>query len=341
MPDPALALTLGLLGWALAVALFLPERGVLARWRRGRPRPDAVLRQDALKFALQREIDGEPATIEGLAAWLESDTGRTTLILRSLVESESLTDAEGRIALTTRGREQAARLIRAHRLWERYLAENTGLPETEWHDLADRQEHHLSAADAEALARSLGQPATDPHGDPIPTADGELAAHAGIPLRSLETGMAGRITHIEDEPASAYDEIVAAGLVLGSTVRLLEDAVGFVRIRVSGDDRRLPARAADNVSVIAITEMPKVAPPRGRPLSSLRPGERGVVLELSPRCRGSERRRMLDLGVLPGTEIETVLTSPGGDPTAYRIRDALIALRRNQSQLIRITTEVE
>lgn len=340
MPDPGLSLIVGLLGMALVVAALLPERGLLARWRRTRPRSDEVLRQDALKFALQREIDLKPATVDDLAAWLEADAAQTASIVRSLVAAEWVEEADGRIALTALGREKAAQLIRAHRLWERHLAENTGFAETEWHDLADRQEHRLSAAEAEALARRLGHPASDPHGDPIPTAEGELAAPPGVPLRSLEPGMAARVTHIEDEPAAVFDEIAAFGLVPGSTVRLIEAATDFVRIRVNGDEHRLPTRAADNLSVIRIPPEPAAAPP-GRPLSSLQPGERGVVLGLSPRCRGSERRRMLDLGILPGTVIEAVLASPGGDPTAYRIRDALIALRQEQAHLIRITTEAE
>ena len=66
-------------------------------------------------------------------------------------------------------------------------------------------------------------------------------------------------------------------------------------------------------------------------------GEHGQIVGLSPRCRGPERRRMMDLGILPGTVVTAELISPSGDPTAYRIRDALIALRVEQAQLINIS----
>ena len=69
-------------------------------------------------------------------------------------------------------------------------------------------------------------------------------------------------------------------------------------------------------------------------LNDLKSEESGVVTELL--SEGAERRRMLDLGILPGTEIEVVMKSPMGDPTAYRIRDAVIALRKEQAELIRI-----
>jgi ferrous iron transport protein A len=69
-------------------------------------------------------------------------------------------------------------------------------------------------------------------------------------------------------------------------------------------------------------------------LNELKSEETGVVTELL--SEGAERRRMLDLGILPGTEIEVVMKSPMGDPTAYRIRDAVVALREEQAALIKI-----
>jgi DtxR family Mn-dependent transcriptional regulator len=60
------------------------------------------------------------------------------------------------------------------------------------------------------------------------------------------------------------------------------------------------------------------------------------VVRLSSNCRGAQRRRLLDLGVVPGTEIEAELPSASGDPVAYRIRGALIALRRQQAEWIEV-----
>jgi DtxR family Mn-dependent transcriptional regulator len=66
-------------------------------------------------------------------------------------------------------------------------------------------------------------------------------------------------------------------------------------------------------------------------LDVLRPGEAGVVVRMGAQVQGAQRRRLLDLGVVPGTVIRAELTSLSGDPSAYRIRGAVIALRRAQA----------
>jgi DtxR family transcriptional regulator, Mn-dependent transcriptional regulator len=73
-------------------------------------------------------------------------------------------------------------------------------------------------------------------------------------------------------------------------------------------------------------------------LSGLHRGQSGRVLGLSPACRGPERRRLLDLGFVPGTEVFAEMKSPGGDPTAYRVRGTLIALRKEQADFIRVSS---
>jgi DtxR family Mn-dependent transcriptional regulator len=73
-------------------------------------------------------------------------------------------------------------------------------------------------------------------------------------------------------------------------------------------------------------------------LAELEPGRKAHVVSISRACRGVERRRLMDLGILPGTEVEAAMTSPSGDPTAYRIRGALVALRRDQADHIQINT---
>ncbi|MCA9884405.1 MAG: ferrous iron transport protein A [Anaerolineae bacterium] len=69
-------------------------------------------------------------------------------------------------------------------------------------------------------------------------------------------------------------------------------------------------------------------------LDRLEQGQSGIVTDLT--CTGSNRRRMMDLGILPGTSLTVEFTSPLGDPTAYRVRESLIALRRAQAKEIEI-----
>ncbi len=69
-------------------------------------------------------------------------------------------------------------------------------------------------------------------------------------------------------------------------------------------------------------------------LDMLNPGQTATVTALT--CEGPERRRLMDLGILPGTTIAAELTSPLGDPTAYLVRGALVALRREQARHIQV-----
>jgi len=74
-------------------------------------------------------------------------------------------------------------------------------------------------------------------------------------------------------------------------------------------------------------------------LGALAPGESARVVRLAPECRGAQRRRLLDLGLVPGTRVTAELVSLAGDPIAYRIRGALIALRREQADRIVVCRE--
>lgn len=62
----------------------------------------------------------------------------------------------------------------------------------------------------------------------------------------------------------------------------------------------------------------------------------GIVAEIAPECNGMQRNRLLDLGFVPGAAVTAELRSPSGDPTAYRIKNALVALRREQAVMIRL-----
>jgi DtxR family Mn-dependent transcriptional regulator len=74
----------------------------------------------------------------------------------------------------------------------------------------------------------------------------------------------------------------------------------------------------------------------GTLLASLKPGQKARVVQLTDACVGTERRRLLDLGFVPGTLIEVEMVSPSGDPTAYRVRGTQIALRREQAVMIAV-----
>ena len=125
------------------------------------------------------------------------------------LESSNLAELNNDIfQLTKEGRDYALRMVRLHRLWEKYLAEETGIPESAWHMEADFKEHHLTAEQAEQISRRLGNPVYDPHGAPIPTPKGEIKLELGIPLARFEAGSNAIISHIEDEPYTANTDLL-------------------------------------------------------------------------------------------------------------------------------------
>lgn len=95
---------------------------------------------------------------------------------------------------------------------------------------------------------------------------------------------------------------------------------------------------AENVSIQPLPEFRAADLIEEEYLSGLRPGRSTRVVALSPACRGQERRRLLDLGFVPGTLVEVEMVSPAGDPTAYRVRGSVVALRREQANLIRVSS---
>jgi DtxR family Mn-dependent transcriptional regulator len=242
--------------------------------------------------------------------------------------------------LTDAGRRYALQIIRTHRLWERYLADETGVDQGQWHRRADRMEHDMSPEEVDALSARMGYPAYDPHGDPIPTSDGTMGAPLGVPLNTIAKGRTVRIVHVEDEPEVVYRLLRQADLQPGMTLRVLDSTAEEVSLDAGVFQCALPPVAAANVSVQLIDEQEAEVLDCER-LSSLKVGQTATVMDLSPGCRGLERRRLLDLGLVPGTVVTAELQSMGSDPTAYRIRGALIALRRQQADWILIKPLVQ
>ena len=336
MVDPLVALLSGM-GVILFTALvFWPRSGLFWRIRRRGLITEKVLIEDALKYIYKSERNLKPATVESLAGVMSISMGRASEIL-SLTQERGLLEMVGnQFRLTEAGKQTATQIVRAHRLWERYLADATGYEETDWHHQAEQLEHKLTIADMERLSAQLGHPTHDPHGDPIPTAGGDLVPHGGIPLINLEVGTTARIVHIEDEPDLIYAQILAEELYPNMVVEMVE--VNSNRINFwSGDQEHVLAPiVAANISVVPITKILEEEVLPGVPLDTLQPGEKGKVTAISSLSRGIERRRLYDLGIIPGTEIGVEMVSPGGDPTAYRIRGSVIALRDSQARLIKV-----
>jgi len=325
----------------LAALLFWPVSGLWWSWRHGRRSSERVLIEDALKHVHDCDYHGQPCTLASLSGALELGGGHAARLVARLERLHLVESRGSNYRLTPDGRREALRAIRLHRLWERYLADETGLDPSEWHAQAEIREHRMSAAEAESLASRMGDPRYDPHGDPIPTASGEIAPPRGMPLTQLAIDRPAEIVHVEDEPREIYEQLLAEGMHPGMRVRVLERDARRIRFEADAEEHVLAPVFAANLSAMELPETEEEAPGTFERLSGLDLGQRAVVVGISRVCRGQPRRRLLDLGIVPGTVVTAELRSPSGDPTAYRIRGAMIALRREQADLIHVEREPE
>lgn len=333
------ALLIGSTLLLLLALLLWPDRGLYSRWR-GRRRLDArETIEDALMHIHQRQHERRPASAESLAGTLGIST-KDALALAQRIEAKGLLTARGDgLYLSNEGHRWALQVVRAHRLFERYLADETSLPLEELHQHAHRLEHKLSPQELDKLDADMGYPAFDPHGDPIPTAEGVLAVIDSQSLVEWPPNKPAQVVHIEDEPPEVFAQIMAEGLALSTMVTVVESTPRRIVLEANDVEHVLAPVVAANISV---RELPEAAPTVSfERLSSLKVGQKARVAALDNTCQGLTRRRFLDLGITPGVRIEPVMQSAFGEPIAYRVRDTLIALRRDQSDLILIETNKE
>ena len=283
--------------------------------------------EDFLKALLEAGDTLPRSAWDGLFAQLalESDTAAQTLGRLALEGRVDIT-AEG-VALTPAGRRDALALMRAHRIYEQYLAEHSGYAPAEWHERAHHMEHRLDARERERMASLLGNPLFDPHGDPIPT-----------PGRCAEAGALLRVVHIEDDDARRFARIAATGLAKDAVVRVAAGAEGTFAFDYEGEHFALPAAdlAAIDLRPLTPAEAAEVPADAFR-MSRLAEGQTAVVAGLSPSCRGALRRRLMDLGFVRGSRVSVGMRSPLGNPVAYVVRGTAIALRREQARQIIVT----
>ena len=311
----------GLIAW--------PRVGLLALWRRRGETRQRALAEDALKHLHASAWRHHTGSLQSLAGALHLSSQAAVKLIRQMeTQGWVISRAEG-LSLTPEGERLAIEIIRAHRLWERYLADEARMPLAEIHAEAERREHDRAPEAVQALDAALGYPATDPHGDPIPTADGQLEATPTKSLTDWPLNTPARIAHVEDEPPVIFGQIVAEGLCPGLIVRVIE--ANAQRLVVSDGERVHTLAPIVAANVFVVPDGAQAGAADTQALTTLRAGQHATVGRLDDSLQGFTRRRLLDLGLTPGTTITAEMRSLFGDPVAYRVRGTLIALRREQA----------
>lgn len=308
----------------------------LDMWRKFFHRPSRKTEvEDVLKQLYHVAYSKRKATLNAMAGALKMRDSKLVSLIEYMSSMNLIQVQQNTIYLTEDGTEYALKIIRIHRLWEKYLSEKTGIDKSEWHQRAEKMEHALSSEEAEALYQELGSPRFDPHGDPIPLQSGEIIDSTGIPLCGLNIDENVKITHIEDEPEVIYKQIIDKKLHIGQHLNVLDSDDNTVKFKSEGQTYELSTIVASNIGVKPLNEEEKFEDQKVR-LSSLIQGEKATILGISKECRGASRRRLLDLGFIKGASIENGLDGPMKEPKAFLIKNTLIALRNDQADLVLI-----
>jgi Fe2+ transport system protein FeoA/Mn-dependent DtxR family transcriptional regulator len=279
-----------------------------------------------LKAAYALQEMGEAWTAKELAHAMGLSEAMAEDVAGDLVVSGWVEENDqGGMHLTETGEARALELIRAHRLWERYLVDREGIPLEAVHTEADRREHETTPEELEKLDAGLGHPAWDPHGHAIPAAGCRVPSLLARPL--LEAATPGSRLHIvclDDEPAPLLAQLVALGLKPGVNVEVLEREYDL-RLELFGNVVPLAAAAARHVFVVPAPTLPV-------PLGELPVGSRARAVEVQG--DGKHQRRMLDMGFVPGAEVTVLRKAPLGDPIEYRIKGTAVALRKEDADTV-------
>jgi DtxR family transcriptional regulator, Mn-dependent transcriptional regulator len=141
------------------------------------------------------------------------------------------------VQLTPEGRRAALRMLRRHRLIEAYLVAFLGYTWDTVHDEAERLEHAVSDTLVDRMAAVLGHPAVDPHGDPIPTSEGDILELATTALSEVPTGATAEICQVEEGQPDRLRYIASIGLRPGVRVTVVDRQPfqGPITIAVDGD----------------------------------------------------------------------------------------------------------
>jgi DtxR family Mn-dependent transcriptional regulator len=174
-------------------------------------------------YSLERRRAGGAVTTNALAERLGVSAASASSMVKKLDGLGLVQHVPYKgVVLTERGAKVALEVLRHHRLLERYLAEELGVPWDRVHDEAEVLEHVLSEELEELIAVKLGHPTIDPHGDPIPTADLEIEEHATLSMEMLEVGDTGRFVRISDSDPEMLRYLGARGIAPGDTFEVVD-----------------------------------------------------------------------------------------------------------------------
>ncbi len=204
-------------------------------------------------FHLTMDKEGviETGTNE-LASYLELKPPTVNNMLKKLREKQLIFYKKyGKISLTPKGKSCAIDIVRKHRLWETFLYEKLDFSWDEVHDVAEQLEHIQSPKLISQIEKMLGYPTVDPHGDPIPTAEGEIKFVKRKTLSKVEENTVCKLVAVNDNSAAFLQYVFQLGIELNSNIKVIKRHVfdGSMEIEVESKRATVSQKFGDNLYV--------------------------------------------------------------------------------------------
>ncbi|UEG55240.1 metal-dependent transcriptional regulator [Mucilaginibacter daejeonensis] len=180
------------------------------------------------------------ATTNDIAAAIGTKAASVTDMLKKLADKKLINYARYQgVTLTEQGRQVALAIVRKHRLWEYFLVKKLNFRWDEVHDMAEELEHISSTELINRLDSFMGCPQFDPHGDPIPDADGQISVQQLQQATSMAVDQSGVITAVADHTASFLQYLEKNNLMIGNTITVTDTTDYDVSVLVKENDQKI------------------------------------------------------------------------------------------------------
>jgi len=254
------------------------------------------------------------------------------------------------VSLTPEGERLAHYILRCHRLWEVFLVEKLGFEYNQAHGIACKLEHATPDLLADRLDLFLGHPQVNPRGEPIPLADGSVAARPLVSLAALSAGQRGHVVRCDVEEEATLAFLAEHGVRPGAAFTVMAATDDSLLVQLGHKTISLARALAEVVQVetevTATTptqpisekeeEMQAQTPIKQVSLDKLSAGQQGVVVRVGG--KGPAKQRMMDMGLVPGSKVKVVRVAPLGDPIEFEVKGYNLSLRKSEAR--EITVEV-
>jgi len=308
--------------------------------------------------------DNQPVPLSKLAEELDISPVSVNEMCRKLQENGWINYQPYKGAsLTPEGLEKACYILRRHDLWEVFLVEKLGFDVSEAHDIACQLEHVPSSALVDRLDAFLDYPNLNPSGFTIPGSSSHKTMDISTSLDSLTAGQTAQVVkHELDENAMAY--LDKSGFHTGLHIKVLAESAEGMLLQLRGRDifslsKELSKKVfvvktesqnddtqklSTNNIITLVKETPKMLKQQTKnvernsvqrkTLNELRVGQSGIVVKVG--AKGQIRQRMMDMGLVPGSEIKVIRIAPLGDPVEFSIKGYNLSLRKSEAGEIEV-----